>query len=118
MSAPVQPVVPALPNIKVGSKVLVTTNEWFYAPDGRTYKAVFGTVRGVFTSESTLGVRTNAKSTNWYLDVGCVTIAGCQIHYLVACESANFEPVTDWGTHEGKATEYTRPSCVFNGDRQ
>jgi hypothetical protein len=118
MSASDQPVVTALPNIKVGSRVLVTTNEWFYAPDGRTYKAVFGTVRGVFTSESTLGVRTNGKSTNWYLDVGCVTIAGCQIHYLVSCDSANFGPVSDWGTHEGKATEYTRPSCVFNGDGQ
>jgi len=105
-------------NLKVGSKVLVTTNEWFYAPNGRSYRAAFGTVQGVFDSQSTLGVRTNAKSTNWYLRIGCLTIAGCQIHYAVECDSVNLGPASDWGSHEGKSTEYTRPSCIFDADRQ
>ena len=32
--------------INIGDKVLVTTDGWFFAPDGETYRAVFGTVNG------------------------------------------------------------------------
>lgn len=68
---------------KVGNKVLVTTSEWFFAPDGREYKAVYGTLRGVFTAEETLGIKPNGKSTNWYAQIGNAVVAGCQIHYVV-----------------------------------
>lgn len=104
------------PNLRVGCKVLATLDNWFYAPDGQIYKAVFGTVRGVFDSQSTLGVRTNAKSTNWYIDIGNVTVAGCQIHYVVKCESVNLDRANDWGTHEGKLNEYDRPSSIYDAD--
>lgn len=68
---------------KVGDKILFNCDHWFFCPDGKQYRAVWGTLKGIYSSEDTLGVRTNAKSTNWYVQVGDVLIAGCQIHYAV-----------------------------------
>jgi hypothetical protein len=69
-------------------KYLITTDNWFYGPDGGQYRAVWGEVQiiqGTF-----LGIKTNARSANWYVKVGPennhVIVAGCQIHYAVACE--------------------------------
>lgn len=65
--------------------LLVQCN-WFYAPDGNQYKAVWGTVRmmrfkGAFGFEPKAG-------TNWWLRVGkgrtAVLVAGCQIHYVTS----------------------------------
>lgn len=67
-------------NITPGKTALVTVDNWFYAPDGRMYRAVFGTVKGARTAEKTLGVRPNGKSTNWYLEIGCMTLAAGQAH--------------------------------------
>lgn len=64
-------------NIEIGSRVLVTVDNWFVGPDGRSYKAIFGTVRAIRSDQETLGVRTNAKSTNWYAEIGNATVAGC-----------------------------------------
>jgi hypothetical protein len=50
--------------LKVGQKALITTDQWFFAPNGDQYKAVYGTIKGVYDSQLTLGVKTNAKSTN------------------------------------------------------
>lgn len=103
-------------NIEPGQKALITTDEWFYAPDGRQYRGVFGTVKAVRSSEETLGVRTNAKSTNWYVEIGCMTIAGCQIHYAVRCDECNCDRVTDWSNDDGEVKEFYRPSIIFDAD--
>lgn len=70
-------------------KYLITTDGWLIAPDGKQYKSVWGGV--VILEDSFLGIKTNAKATNWYAKVGSddnhVIIAGCQIHYAVRCES-------------------------------
>ena len=100
----------------VGKKVLVTTDSWFLAPDGRQYKAAWGTVQAIETDEKTLGVRTNARSTNWYLQVGEMVIAGCQIHYAVACEKCDTGSVVDWKEVDGQAVKYIRPSFIYNAD--
>lgn len=76
----------------IGDKVLVTTDGWFFAPDGEQYRAVFGTVRGIHSSEEVLGIRTNARSTNWYAEIGNTLLAGCQIHYCVKTDKASFTP--------------------------
>lgn len=69
-------------------KYLVTTDAWFYAPDGRSYRAVWGDIE--ILSDNILGVKTNARSANWFAKVGTednhVIIAGCQIHYSVRCD--------------------------------
>ena len=104
-------------NIQVGQKALVTVDNWFYGPDGRQYKAVFGTVKAVRTSEESLGVRTNARSTNWYLEIGKVTIAGCQVHYAVQCNECTAGPAKDWTTNPDRGiVEYDRPNAIYHAD--
>lgn len=78
--------------MKIGQKYLINTDAWFFAPDGENYKSVFGTVHAVVDSEAALGVRTNARSTNWYVVVGDMIVAGCQVHYAVRADSVNFTP--------------------------
>jgi len=68
-------------------KYLITTDSWFYAPDGQQYRAVWGNIQ---TLEDTfLGIKTNRNSTNWFAQIGSdvnhVIVAGCQIHYAVKC---------------------------------
>lgn len=67
-------------------KYLITTDGWFYAPDGRQYKSVWGEVEII--SDAILNIKTNVRSSNWFAKIGSnnnhVIVAGCQIHY--ACK--------------------------------
>lgn len=104
-------------NIQVGKKVLVTTSCWFIAPDGLEYKAVFGTVKAVRTAEETLGIRPNGRSTNWYAEIGNITIAGCQIHYAIQTETCNSQPAKSLAaTAEVGCNEYERPCNIYFAD--
>lgn len=75
--------------IKKGEKYLITTDAWFYGPNGEQYRAAWGKVEIV--SDSILGVKTNSKSSNWFVKCGnkdkFIIIAGCQIHYVIRCPS-------------------------------
>jgi hypothetical protein len=75
-------------NDLIGKNVLITTSEWFFAPDGQQYRAVWGKVL-IVDDKLALGIKTNTKSTNWYAVVGDgdkrAIIAGCQIKYAVCC---------------------------------
>ena len=97
-------------------KYLITTDHWFYGPDGMQYRAVWGNVQIV--EDSALGIKTNRNSTNWYAIVGSeekqVILAGCQIHYAMKCESKpNTEDVLDYTTHEGVVKRDLRPSQIW-----
>lgn len=107
-------------NVNIGDKALITTNDWFYAPDGRSYKAAYGTVKAVHTSEETLGVKTNARSTNWYVEIGNMTIAGCQIFYLVKTDKVNLRRTADYQRLDstGEFVESERPSNIYNADEE
>lgn len=100
----------------VGKKVLINTDNWFYAPDGKAYKAAWGTVQAIDTDEKTLGVKTNARSTNWYLQLGNLLIAGCQIHYAVASDTCNTGDVRDSREIDGVVNHFTRQSYIYNAD--
>lgn len=69
-----------------GEKYLITTDDWFYAPDGNQYRAVWGSCKAVKVDD-VLGFSPIRPSTNWYLMVGStrrgVILAGCRIHYAV-----------------------------------
>lgn len=78
--------------MQIGKKYLVTADNWFFAPDGENYRAVFGTVHDVVDSEQALGMRTNRNSTNWYVVIGDMIMAGCQVHYAMRADSCNLEP--------------------------
>lgn len=103
-------------NIEVGKKALITADQWFVAPDGKQYRAVFGTVRAVLSSEATLGVKTNARSTNWYVEIGCMTLAGCQIHYAIRADQCNLGPANDYVIRDEGLVEYVKPSSIFDAD--
>lgn len=104
--------------LEIGETALITTEDWFIAPDGKQYKSVFGTVHAVLSSEETLGVKTNARSTNWYVEIGNMTMAGCQIHYAIRCSVAdvNFGDATEGYVFEGKGTETTICSRIYNAE--
>jgi CYTH domain-containing protein len=103
-------------NIEIGKRYLITTDAWFFAPDGRNYRAVYGTVSGIHSSEEALGVRTNAKSTNWYVQIGRVTIAGCQVHYAIQTDQCELGDIDDFDTTSGEIKRFNRPSVVYFAD--
>lgn len=110
----------------INKKVLITCREWFVAPDGRQYKAVHGTLTSINTSETTLGFTPSRTHTNWYIQIGNMTIAGCQVVYCVESDSVNFDLVTDYTTERTvqehfpvthlKAEEYLRPSYIYDAE--
>lgn len=105
-------------NIDIGKKVLITCDNWFYAPDGQSYRGVFGTVRAVRTAEEALGVRPNGKSTNWYVEIGNMTIAGCQIHYAVRTDACALGTTRGWTEEHGEVKHYDRPTHIYNADKE
>lgn len=93
-------------------KYLITTDHWFYAPDGRQYKAVFGECK--ILKDDVLGIKTNRASTNWYVQVGNdvdnILIAGCQIHYAIKCESVDS---SKGYTEDDKGREHIASSRIY-----
>ena len=91
-------------------KYLVTSDNWFLAPDGQEYRSAWGEVF-ILEDGYVLGIKTNAKSTNWYVQVGIgdkhVLMAGCQIHFAVKSnerpsrDGCVSERVTSSGTVSG-----------------
>jgi aspartate ammonia-lyase len=83
-------------------KYIVTTDNWFYAPDGNSYKAVWGEI-SIF-EDTFLGIKTNRNSSNWYAKIGTeenhVIVAGCQIHYATRCENRPSQTFQHELTHE------------------
>lgn len=73
--------------IEKGKKYLITTNDWFYTPEGESCKAVWGTCE-IIRTEDAFGFTPARPSTNWFLKVGNMIVAGCQIHYAIQCEKA------------------------------
>lgn len=105
-------------NIEAGQKALITTDNWFFAPDGNSYRAVFGTVKAVRTAEESLGVKPNAKSTNWYVEIGNMTIAGCQVHYAIRTDECSSDRGRDWNSSaEHGCNEFERPCAVYFAGR-
>jgi len=103
-------------NISIGQKVLITTHNWFIAPNGNQYMAAYGTVKAVLDSQQTLGVKTNARSTNWYVEVGNMTIAGCQIFYAVQASDCNLGDVESFEVKDGQVLKFKVPSKIYNAD--
>lgn len=87
---------------KIGDKYLVTTNNYFFAPDGQQYTAVFGTIKNIWPDHEILGIQTNRHSTNWYLQIGNMIVAGCQIYYAIKTDVCSKENYVREVTHELK----------------
>lgn len=100
----------------LGEKYVITCDNWFYAPDGQQYRAAFGTVNQILTDEESLGIRTNAKSTNWYVSIGNLLIAGCQIHYAVKTDVCSKEESRVDIEHNGDFKQGLAPSRIYFAD--
>lgn len=102
-------------NYKIGDKILVTTDGWFYAPDGQNYRAVHGTLKGIHQDQELFGIKTNARSTNWYLEIGNMMIAGCQVHYAIKSYHINFDNTHQSEVaHEGRLKLSDAPCRIYN----
>jgi len=100
----------------MNGKYLITTEGWFFAPDGQQYKAAWGNVE--ILEDSLIGVKTNRNSTNWYAKVGGndkeIIIAGCQIHYAIKCnETPSQDDYIQDETHEGKIIKNNVSSKIY-----
>ena len=103
--------------MNIGDKYLVTTDSWFYAPDGTIRKAVWGTLKAIHNSDDVLGFKPNRNSTNWYAEIGNMTIAGCQIHYVIKTDNVNFNIVTEYDPNSNGVTNQQLPfSRIYNAD--
>ena len=102
-------------NIRVGDKIFVNLDNWIYTPDGKNCKAVFGTFKGVKKFEDVTGIKPT-RSTNWFLEIGNMIIAGCQIHYIFKtdyCWNGKYE---NWSYDNGVYKEYYHLSPVYFAD--
>tara|TARA_R110000850_G_scaffold129113_1_gene248758 strand:+ start:248 stop:577 length:330 start_codon:yes stop_codon:yes gene_type:complete len=98
--------------------ILVTTDGWFIGHDGGEYRGVYGKLTAIHTDEQALGVKTNAKSTNWYAQVGGMLIAGCQIHYAINCQGkdVNLYEFVHECIHNGKGVKTKQSSRIYNAN--
>jgi len=97
-------------------KYLITTDNWFYAPDGLQYRCAWGNVE--ILGDDILGIKTNQKSSNWFAKVGSdnkhVIIAGCQIHYAVRRENKpTAESVNDFTVEGGVVMKHNKPVHIY-----
>lgn len=101
----------------INKKVLITTQGWFYGKDGRSYRGVHGTLKGVYEAGKTLGFIPNRAHANWFIEIGEMVIMGCQVMYIIECDTVNTNDVTDWIT-EGQTELGTegqqRPTAIYS----
>ena len=100
----------------VGKNILITTTAWFYAPDGKQYRAVWGELKEIHEAGKSLGFVPNRAHANWFFEIGKMFVTGCQVQYIIQCdEKPNTERVVDWQTGEGYK-EFDRPTAICSAD--
>lgn len=97
-------------------KYIITADNWFIAPDGQEYKAVWGEVE--ILQDNILGVKTNRNATNWYAKVGDennhVIIAGCQIHYAAkSLKKPSNKSCKSWSLSADNYKEHETPTRIY-----
>lgn len=103
--------------MQIGEKYLITADNWFFAPDGENYRAVFGTVHAVVDSETVLGIKSNRNATNWYVAIGDMVLAGCQIHYAIRADAYSAAAPKAEIDHEGRRhIALCASSRIYNAD--
>lgn len=92
-------------------KYLITTDDWFFAPDGREYRAAWGEVE-VLKEDETISYRINADPAKWFMRIGNeeshMIIAGDRIHYMIKSENPPSTEETFDFSSEGNFRNPTR----------
>jgi len=70
------------------------------------------------SDEQGLGIKTNDRSTNWYVFIGNdekgMIVAGCQLHYCVLCENKPPEnKCINWKMETEGLLEQGTPSRIY-----
>lgn len=73
----------------INKKVLVTTEGWFYGKDGKTYRAIYGTLKAIHQAEKVVGFTPSRGNVNWFYEIGNMVIMGCQIMYIVQADEVH-----------------------------
>lgn len=101
----------------INKKVLVTTQQWFYAPDGIQYRAVYGTLKAVHEAGKTLGFIPNRAHANWFIEIGSMIIMGCQVLYVNQSDTIHTGNVEEWKADDTKGlVSYERPTAIYITD--
>lgn len=104
-------------NDLIGKQVLASCQNWFVGPDGKDYKAIYGTFKAVTEASKAVGFIPNRSHANWFYSIGGMVIMGCQIMYLMECkEPPSKERSMGWHVHEGKVLESDRPCLIYFAD--
>jgi hypothetical protein len=104
--------------MNIGEKYLITCNNWFFAPDGQNYRAVWGTVHSVVDSTTALGIKTNSHSSNWYVVIGDLVVAGCQVFYAIRSDEVSFDPPIYEVDYQGVVQNQNAPlTRIYNADK-
>lgn len=96
--------------LQAGRKYLITCDNSFVGADGQYYNAVYGTIKGIHKDEDLLGTY-NRKGTNWFIEIGDMMIAGCQVHYALQTDSFEFKPYEVENVHEGRSISSVTNRC-------
>lgn len=103
----------------VGSKVLITTDKWFFVPSGEQCRAVHGTLKAVHKAADVFGFEPSRGNANWFVEIGDMLIMGCQVLYCTLCDTVNSGNVNAFHTGEaipGGILHYNRPSYIYVTD--
>ena len=73
----------------IGKNVLITTDNWFYGPDAKSYRAVYGKLKNIKAAENLLGVKPGRTEATWYIEIGNIVIAGCQVKYAIQTDKCD-----------------------------
>lgn len=125
----------------LGKTVLVTTSDWFIAPDGLSYQSVFGTLQAVHLMKDVIpGAVPTRTHANYLFEIGNMLVMGCRVSYIIRANKnqVKFDHVLDWSTTDAamieanvksfsystspdgfptfKAYRVKRPSKIYNAD--
>ena len=103
-------------NNLINKNVLITTSAWFYAPDGKQYRSVWGTLKSVQEDTTLIGFKVNRSHANYVYEVGNMLIMGCQVMYIIQADDITFDRVEDYQVHDGKYVLDYRPSAIYNAN--
>lgn len=98
----------------IGKKCLITTQQWFIAPDGKDYTAAYGTLKAIHEAGKTLGFIPNRSHANWFIEIGDMIIMGCQVMYITVCtEEPNLGEAEMFDYSNGQVNINMRPSKIY-----
>lgn len=95
----------------IGQKVLVTTEGWFYGTDGKLYRGAWGTLKAIHEAKDALGILPNRPNVNWFIEIGDMTVMGCQIMFVIKCPAP--PPEDDIPDHSRRNFNSKRPGEIF-----